>query len=243
MITVRVKHIMLRVAALAAIAFSLLAVPLLAGRIASLFSYPFDPWRAFSWISVHHVAQALLFVPIAWIVSRFVKIDWRLGKGDVRKGLRYVSKFVVVFLIYTAIGFAFALLTDTFAPFAYPLKPRYILGQLGFQLFLSGPSEEWIFRSFGLGLAGLLWPTRWWKGRIGAANVFLAVVFALAHVGVDFAPFALSWNPVQIVYAFVLGFVYGDCLEKTGSVWYAMAIHSLSNVIAVGTTILVTVLL
>lgn len=222
---------------------SLLYFPLLAGQVASQFHYPFDPDGSFAWISVHHIVQAVMFTVFIVVIDILSPHDWGLRLGNVKKGVRYTKRFTLFFLLYTVVGFAYVLLTDTFQPFAYPLTATNILGQLGFQLLLSGPSEEWIFRSFGIGLLWLLFPKRLLNGRLSYANLMIAIVFALAHVSVWIDPFRLTYNPVQLIYAFVLGLIYGDCYEKTGSILYPMALHSISNVIAVATTIVVTALL
>ena len=75
------------------------------------------------------------------------------------------------------------------------------------------------------------------------ANVLAAGIFGLAHVGFSFAPLKVSFSALQIAYSIMLGIFYGDCYEKSGSVIYPMMMHSISNVLMVGATILVTVLL
>jgi uncharacterized protein len=222
---------------------SLLYFPLLAGQVASQFDYPFDPDGAFAWISVHHLVQAGMFVIFIFVIDILSPRNYGLRIGDWKRGFKYIKNFTLFFLVYTALGFAYVLSSDMFQPFAYPLTTTNILGQLGFQLFLSGPSEEWLFRAFGLGLLVLLFPKRILGGRLSVANLTIAVVFALAHVSIFVDPFRIAYNPVQLIYAFALGLIYGDCYEKTGSVLYPMAIHSISNVIAVATTIAVTALL
>ncbi len=222
---------------------SLLFFPLVAGEIAGMFRYPFDPAGAFAWISVHHIVQALFFIVFMVVISTLIPVDWRLKVGDFRRGVRYVNRFTRYFLLYTALGFIYVVASGTFRPFAYPLTATNILGQLGFQLLLSGPSEELLFRSFGIGLVIYFFPQRIFKGRLSIANLLLAVVFALAHVSIWTNPFSITYDPIQLIYAFVLGLIYGDCFEKTGSVWAPMALHSISNFIAVASTIVVTALL
>ncbi len=226
-------------------AILLLGLPLVAGRIANLLPAPgIDPNGVFWWISVHHVAQALLFIPLILILKKIKpELNFGFKLGDSKRGMTYVLRFTIFFLIYTAIGMTMTILTESFNPYTFPINGRNIVGYLGFQLFLSGPSEELIFRAFGITLLGLFFQKRIIKGKLSVANLIIALIFGLAHVGIHFSPFHLTYSLFQVIYAFALGLVYGDAYEKTGSVVYPMMIHSISNVIAVGATMLMTVLL
>jgi len=223
---------------------SLLGIPMLAGKIANLFpNSSLDPDGAFWWISIHHIAQALLFVPLFFLVKLIMpKVDFKLRKGNVKVGLTYIWKFTLFFLVYSIIAYGIIYLTDSFSPFSYSLSANNIVGYLGFQLFLSGPSEELIFRSFGMGVVALLFSKRIFKNKLSVANLIIAIIFGLAHIGIAFSPFNLSFSTMQVFYAIGLGLIYGDCIEKTNSVIYPMALHSISNVISVGITILLTVI-
>jgi membrane protease YdiL (CAAX protease family) len=239
------KKIVLKALSVFLIAFMLLGLPLVAGAIADRIPHPgIDPDGSFWWISVHHVAQALLFVPFFLLAKKlFPQVEFHLGIGDVKKGFRYVWIFTLFFLVYTLIGYGITFAAGAFQPFRYPINATNVVGYLGFQLFLSGPSEEFIFRAFGIGMIALLVPGRILKGNISHANLLAAIIFGLAHVGIHFTPFHLTYSLFQVIYAFALGFIYGDCYEKTKSVLYPMMLHSISNVIAVGSTILVTILI
>lgn len=59
----------------------------------------------------------------------------------------------------------------------------------------------------------------------------------------SFAPFAVVYNPLQVVMAIVLGLFYGDCYEKTKSIYYPMMMHSISNIVMVGLTVIATFVL
>lgn len=224
------------------IAFLLLWIPIVAGQIANLFSLQnIDREGVFAWISIHHIAQAILFIPFFYLL-KFIKKDVRfsLGLGNVRKGFKYVIIFTGIFIVYTGIGFTYAILTDTFVSYDFRLNSTNVIGYLSFQLFLSGPSEELIFRAFAMTAVGLLYPKRIIKDKLSVSNLIAAVVFGLAHMVIVFSPFRLTYSLIQVIYAFVLGLIYGDCYEKTGSVLYPMMIHSISNVIAVASTMIVT---
>ena len=77
---------------------------------------------------------------------------------------------------------------------------------------MSGTSEEIFFR-------GLLqtFLSKAWKGsiriiklEIPTAVIFAALIFTFAHVEVNFAPFAISYNIFQVVLAFVLGIFFAQ---------------------------------
>lgn len=233
---------------------TLIGIPKLSGEIASLFNYSrIDPNGVFMWISVHHIAQALFFI-IFMIIFHFVYKKWfkknddskhvsfGFGWGNRKLGIKYVYMFTLVFIGYTIVGFAIVLISNTFQHPWYPINLRNTLGYLGFQLFLSGPSEEILFRAFGITMLALVWNKRIFKGYVSVANIITAIIFGLAHIGFTLVPFELRYSTFQVFYAFALGLIYGDCYEKTGSVYYPMALHSISNVIAVGATILVAIL-
>ncbi|MGD9910648.1 MAG: lysostaphin resistance A-like protein [Candidatus Izemoplasmatales bacterium] len=223
----------------------LLGIPMIAGEIANKIPNTYiDPDGSFWWISVHHLAQALMFVPLFFLAKHWVPgVKFHLGLGDVKKGFVYVWRFSLFFLIYTLIGYAITFATSGFQPFQFDINSTNVFGYLGFQLFLSGPSEELIFRAFGIGMIALVIPGRIFKGKMSTANLLAAIIFGLAHVGVSFSPFNLSYSLFQVIYAIALGLIYGHCFEKTKSILYPMMMHSLSNFIAVGSTIMVTILI
>ena len=130
----------------------LLGIPRVAGWTANFFDYSqIDPDGAFAWLTVHHVVQALLFVPLFALV-RWVEpeVNFGLGWGNRQVGRQCLGRFIFWFSVYTVGAFVTAIATNTLQPFGWPLTDRNIWGQLGFQLFLSGPSEELIFRAFAI---------------------------------------------------------------------------------------------
>ena len=222
----------------------LLGIPRLSGTIASLFNYQsIDPDGAFAWISVHHIAQALIFLMIILLANKFKPIDFGFGWGNKAVGRKYVLLFTLIFGVGSLVSHLLVIQTGSFQPFEYPLNAVNMIGQMGFQLLLSGPSEELIFRAFAITMLGLFIKGRVFNGKVSVANMMAAVIFGLAHVGFSFAPLAVSYHPFQVILSIVLGFFYGDCYEKSRSVYYPMIMHSISNVIMVGLTIIATFIL
>ena len=221
----------------------LLGVPRLSGSIADLFNYhAIDPDGSYAWISVHHIVQALIFIFIIIAIIKYKPLDFGFNWGDKEVGRKYVLKFTLIFGAGSLVSHIIAILASSFQPFQYPLTSTNILGQLGFQLFLSGPSEELIFRAFAITMLALVVKGRFLKGKISYANIIAAIIFGLAHVGFSFAPFALNYNLFQVILSITLGIFYGDCFEKSGSIFYPMMMHSISNIIMVGLTIIATIL-
>ncbi len=222
----------------------LLGVPRLAGAIADLFSYQaIDPDGSYAWISVHHIAQAIIFIFIIAAITRHKPLGFGFKWGNKEAGKKYVLLFTLIFGAGSLVTHAITILAGAFQPFPYPLTATNIFGQMGFQLLLSGPSEELIFRAFAITMLALVIRGRFLKGKISYANFIAAVIFGLAHVGISFNPFTLAYHPFQVILSIGLGVVYGDCYEKTGSVYYPMILHSISNVVMVGLTITATFLL
>lgn len=220
----------------------LLGVPRLAGFVADGFDYSHvDPDGAFAWISVHHIVQALIFLVIMAVIFQRRATRFGFGWGDRKVGFYWVRLFALIFCGYILVALVIVSVTGTFQPFPYPLTERNIAGQLGFQLLLSGPSEELIFRAFAITMLGFYVKGGLFHGALSYANILAALIFALAHVGFTFAPFTVSYNPFQLVYATALGLAYGVCYEQSKSMYYPMMMHSMSNVVAVGVTIIVGV--
>lgn len=216
----------------------LLIVPRIAGLVADAFDYShIDPDGAFAWITVHHIVQALVFLVTMILITQRQGIHFGFGWGNREVGLKWVRIFALIFAVYVVVSLLLQTATSTFQLFPYPLTARNITGQLGFQLLLSGPSEELMFRAFAITMLGLRIKGGVCKGLLSYVNIIAAVIFALAHVGVTFEPFAVSYNPFQLVYAFALGLAYGACYEQSKSLYYPMIMHSMSNVVAVSVSI------
>ena len=225
------------------LAVLLLGVPRLSGAIADLFNYhAVDPDGSFAWISVHHIVQALIFILLIVVITKFKPLDFGFKWGNKEVGRKYLLSFTLIFGAGSLVSHILAILAGSFQVFPYPLTAANIFGQMSFQLLLSGPSEELIFRAFAITMLTLFIRDRFLKGKISYANIIAAIIFGLAHVGFSFNPLTLNYNLSQVILSIILGIFYGDCYEKTGSVFYPMIMHSISNVIMVGLTIIATFL-
>lgn len=141
--------------------------------------------------------------------------------------------FAIIFIICSLENHIIAMLTGTFHLFQYPLTATNTSGQLSFQLPLSGPSEKLIFRAVAITMLALVV-----KGRLSYANLIAAIIFGLARVSFSLDPFDLSYSAYQVLLSIGLGIFYGDCYEKTGSIFHPMIMYSVSNVVMVSFTII-----
>ncbi len=221
----------------------LLGVPRLSGVVADLLNYQaIDPDGSYAWISIHHIVQALIFMIIIVVLNMFKPLEYGFGWGNKEVGKKYVLSFTLIFGAGSVVSHLIAVYTSSFQQFGFPLTTTNIFGQMSFQLFLSGPSEELIFRAFAITMLALFIKGRVFHRKVSYANLIAALIFGLAHVGFSFAPFEVRYSLFQVILSVTLGLFYGDCYEKSKSVYYPMMMHSISNVVMVGLTIVLSFL-
>lgn len=128
--------------------------------------------------------------------------------------------------------------------YTFPLDKRNIFGTLGFQLLLSGPSEEIIFRALPITLFIYAFgKSVRIKGHITLEVILASILFSLAHSKWSTMPFDFEANYFQLLYSFLLGTIQGVVYQRCRSILYPMLMHSLSNVLMVGTGYLFTALI
>ena len=213
--------------------------------VADLFSYDsIDPNHLFARLYVHHFVQMLIALAVIAVLSKLIKADFGFHLGDSKNGLRY-------FLIFTAVIAVIALLYHIliYVPgqaqaYDFPLNQRNVLGTLGFQLFLTGTSEEILFRALPVTvLIYVFGKSIRIKGDITLEVVLASLLFTAAHIKWALFPFAVDFNLSQFFYAFAMGTVSGIVYQQSRSILYPMLMHSISNVLMVGTGYLFAVLL
>ncbi len=190
----------------------------------------FDKENLFARLSVHHILQMLFALLLIFILVKTKKAEgFKLAPKYDPKGIKYTLIFCAVLLAYYAILYIAGSFTGKIGTFDHELNAVNITGYLGFQLLLSGPSEEIMFRSLPITLLLSCLKTGSKKDKV-IAIVIAAVLFGIAHV--DIVTFSFDW--FQVCYAIVLGLFYGYTFIKSKSVIYPMIMHSMSNVISVG---------
>lgn len=165
-----------------------------------------------------------------FILSNLIKIKGFkiLPKID-NKGIKLTVIFCSLIIVYYLIIYIIGGITHTINVYDYELNKTNIIGTLGFQLLLSGPSEELLFRALPIALY-IHFMKSDSKSNYVTAIILSAFLFALAHI--NFREFIIPW--IQVCYAFVYGLAYGYVFIKSKSVIYPMIMHSMSNVISVG---------
>lgn len=221
------------------------------GLVAGSFAYAsIDKDGVFMYITVHHLVQMAIacaaIVLIGKLPGRLGTLrgaDFYLKPRLSRSGICCTAVFTVIITVYVFISYIAAYRLDRIEPPGYELTAVNVLGSLGFQLLLSGTSEEILFRSLPVTLLRLLLPVpgrgRQFPSRPGRGRQFLPVViaaflFSLAHIRWSLFPVSVSYSCFQLLYAFILGIAYGITFVKSRSVLYPAVMHGVSNFVMVG---------
>ncbi len=174
-----------------------------------------DPYNAFAGISIHHAVQMLLALAVIAYLSKQFNLKFWFQLGDSKKGIRFVVLYTAAFSVLSIAMHFLMYFNDQLPRYAFPLDGRNILGTLGFQLFLSGPSEEVIYRALPMTMLtyafGRSIPV---KGSLTLEVILTAVLFSLAHTSWSLNPFAFQADPFQLAYSFALGSIQGIVYRK-----------------------------
>ena len=202
--------------------------------IADLFNYTMiDKDGIFMCVSVHHIVQMIIALLIIFIIGKTKKLNFHLKPNINKIGILYTSIFTIVIFIYVFISYIIGYKLNTIAPYEYELNMTNILGSLGFQLLLSGTSEEILFRALPITVFGTFGCSEE-KNDYRLAIIIASMIFSIAHIKWTILPFAVSFSWFQLIYAFVLGLIYGVTYIKSKSIIYPMLMHGLSNFLMVG---------
>jgi membrane protease YdiL (CAAX protease family) len=207
--------------------------------IANCFNYKvIDEYGIFAYMSVHHVVQMLIALLVMVVLTKKYKFDFGFSAGDKKLGIKYLLVFIGAILIFTMISYGIRYFSNQIIQYDYPLNVKNVLSTLGFQLLLSGPSEEVLFRALPIGILtfriGSNKERKFTKLNLSYENIIAAVLFSIAHISWTINPFSIDMNYLQLIYCFILGIVYGKAYQESNSVLYPIIMHSISNVIMVG---------
>lgn len=197
--------------------------------IALRFNYSsVDKDGLFLQVSVHHILQMIFALIIILVLKKIKRIDsFKLTPKYDKKGIKYTVIFCALILAYYLTVYIIGYFDHSLGTYNYELNRVNVIGTLGFQLLLSGPSEEILFRSLPIALYQHIQRSDK-KSDLALTVLLSSFLFAAAHINVN----NFSW--IGVCYAFVLGLVYGYTFIRSESVVYPMIIHSISNVISVG---------
>jgi membrane protease YdiL (CAAX protease family) len=194
-----------------------------------------DPFDCFAEISIHHAVMLLIGMAIILVLRKLKNLDFYFQLGDKKKGIKYLAVFTASFAVISVAQHAFMVVNGQLPVYAFPLDGRNVIGTLGFQLLLTGPAEEVVFRalpiillkrSFGESIEI--------KGNVTLEVILASILFAFAHVSWSISPLHFEADYFQIIYAFVLGTIQGIVYQRTRSILYPVLMHSFSNALMVG---------
>jgi len=194
-----------------------------------------DPFDSFAEISIHHAVQLLIALLMMLALSKLLNLDFYFQLGDKKRGIRSLAIFTAAFAAISVALHTFMALNNQLPVYAFPLDERNVLGTLGFQLLLSGPAEEVVFRalpivllirSFGKSIEI--------KGSFTLEVLLASVLFAFAHVDWSLVPLTFEADLFSVIYAFALGIIQGIVYQRSRSILYPILMHSFSNVLMVG---------
>ena len=205
-----------------------------AAAAALFFDYSrIDPDNAFMEVSVHHALQVIPAFAALLILARLFKFDFHIRFKPSKKGFKSVGLFLAAVTAYIVLAYIIGYKLNMVAPYGYPLNSRNITGTLSFQLFLSGPSEEILFRALPIAVFARILNEED-KTVSWASVIITAFLFSLAHISWSLTPPSMSFDTIQLLYCFAVGTAYGVVFMKTKSVVYPMIMHSMSNIISFG---------
>ncbi|HHY81990.1 MAG TPA: CPBP family intramembrane metalloprotease [Clostridiales bacterium] len=207
-------------------------------NIADMFSYvKLDPYNAYAWNFVHHTAILLFALIAILILSKLFKVNFGMGFGDSKTGIKFVVIYIAIFTVITPVVHILMMINNSLPVYAFPLNKNNIIGTLCFSLFLSGPAEEILYRALPITILMQVFGKRIdVKWNITLETIIASLLFAFAHMKWSLFPFSIKeMNYSQFLYAFMQGIISGKAYQDSRSVIYPMIMHSFSNVLMVGT--------
>jgi membrane protease YdiL (CAAX protease family) len=187
----------------------------------------------YTWLSLHHVIQIMIALVIMMLPGWHRSFsEWGLNLKNSDQTFKIIFKFTIGWIIGTTI---FTLVTQWLAGWP-PLLDFYlsienILIYLIFESIIVGISEEIVFRGLVYGTLSRFFNKKVKIGfSISYAGIISAFFFAIAHIGLQLFPFAITaFAPMQIFIAFALGIFYAVLREKTGSLLGPILAHNISD--------------
>ena len=195
---------------------------------------------SFGWDMVHHTVQMLLAL-LVMILPFWKKglSEWGFNNISKKENKEIILKFTLGFLVFFTLGKTFYLWLSGW-PKALDFDPNRfnVWSRILFRLVMPGLSEEILFRGLVIGILMISIKSfiKIGKIEIPTAGIIAAVIFAIAHVGINFMPFQIVYyNVGQLIAAFVFGVFYSIIFVKTKSLLAPIIIHNVID--GVGTTI------
>ncbi|MEW6052067.1 MAG: CPBP family intramembrane glutamic endopeptidase [Candidatus Zixiibacteriota bacterium] len=108
-----------------------------------------------------------------------------------------------------------------------------MLGWASFGGLMSGTSEEIFFRGLLQTFLARAWKSsiRISKLKVPTAGLIAALIFAYAHMEINFTPFSVDFSTLQVTLAFILGVFYSIAYERTRSLIAPVVSHNFANLV------------
>lgn len=200
-------------------------------KIAALFDLSsIDKDNLFMAVSLHHIFILLFSFGIIFVLHKIKGLDFKIKPKTDKNGIKYTVMYCAAILVYYTFVYIIGIVTNSVGTYDYELNAVNLAGTLGFQLFLSGPSEEILFRALPLVCLKSAYTN---GGKVyDILIIFLtSLLFTYAHINFNVPIFYQLFN---LLYVFINGIALGFVFIKTKSVVYPMIMHSVSNFISVG---------
>lgn len=182
---------------------------------------------------IHHLGQMFLAIIVIVFVLRGRLKDYGLNLQNRSLSKRYILWFFLVYGVITVLNFLPNFLAGRPEPAGFSLTAFNIFGWFSFAALMSGTSEEIFFRGL---LQTFLYRT--WKDSIAimkinvpTAGIMAALIYAFAHVEINFSPFTMNYNILQVIAAVVLGIFFGMAYDRTKSLLAPIVTHNYANFI------------
>jgi hypothetical protein len=183
---------------------------------------------------IHHGLQAAMALVAIGLWARYSTVDFGLRRpsksSDVWKAIAWS---LLAATLFTLLRYAPNLLAHAPPRPDHPLGGASFAGWTLFEGVYVGPTEEVLFRGLLIGIlsgAGL-GVLRLGRIELSGAAIVAALLFGAAHYpGVTAAPW---WQTAfQIVYAMVLGLIYGYWFERSRSLLAPAIAHNATDLLA-----------
>ena len=160
--------------------------------ISQLFDYSsLDPDGLFVQVAVHHIIQMLCALALIFIIWKAKKAEgFNLRPRLDPRGLKDTLLFCLAITVYYLAIYIIGSFTNTVNTYDYELNAVNVSGTLAFQLLLSGPSEEILFRLLPIAVLLNVLDTDIKRDRV-IAVLSAAALFGIAHISVF--PLSIPW--------------------------------------------------
>ena len=220
--------------------FSFYVADLIYGGISN-----WDADNSFLVLAIHHIIQAVIILIIIAVYGKVRNISFEKF-GFKKTGFDQAIKYVLVFislwtLVQTISGFILIWFFNEPIVFGFPLTTRNYLGHLAFQIFLSGTSEEMLFRVMVIVIStDILKNVFNRKALIFYMVSIFTIIFMFDHINFNFSTLSIThFNFLQQLTLLIFGIFYGWLFIKYENYWaVAIAHNALNGIISLSALLL-----